>query len=310
MTAVIEVEHLVKRYKKSAQPAVKDVSFTVAEGEFFAFLGPNGAGKTTTISILTTTLSATSGTVRIAGFDVERQAREVRKRVGIIFQQPSLDPKLTAEENIRFHACLYGLYGYRPGFRFMPATYRARVLELAEVVGISDALFKPIERLSGGMQRKLEIIRSLIHMPRVLFLDEPTQGLDAVARRRLWDYLDQVRREYNTTVFLTTHYIDEAENANTVCLINHGRIALCCPPAEMKRRLGASSLEDAYVDFLEGDGDVEDEQALTLNRAASSNAWGEKQGNQQAEGPCVRMCRAGRRKGCDGYRPCARRDVA
>ena len=234
---MIQVEDLVKQYDKAKTPSVKGVSFTVDEGEFFAFLGPNGAGKTTTISILTTTLSKTSGNVQIAGFDIEKQAKEVREKIGIIFQQPSLDPQLSAEENIRFHACLYGMYNYRPSFKLMPASYKNRIMELAEIVGIQDALFKPVKKLSGGMQRKLEIIRSLIHTPQVLFLDEPTQGLDAVSRRSLWEYINVVRKECGTTVFLTTHYIDEAENVDKVCIINEGKIAACCSPEEMKKNL-------------------------------------------------------------------------
>ena len=237
MNKAIEVNGLVKQYKGTKAPSVKGISFAAEQGEFFAFLGPNGAGKTTTISILTTTLSKTSGEVKIAGFDVTKEARKVREKVGIIFQQPSFDPQLTAEQNIRFHACLYGMCGYRPTFKLMPAAYRSKVMELAEVVGIEEALFKPIKKLSGGMQRKLEIIRSLIHTPDVLFLDEPTQGLDAVSRRGLWDYINEVRRQYGTTVFLTTHYIDEAENVDTVCLINNGEIAACCSPEEMRRSL-------------------------------------------------------------------------
>jgi ABC-2 type transport system ATP-binding protein len=258
MSAMITVENLTKQYKRSEKPAVDDISFAVSEGEFFAFLGPNGAGKTTTISILTTTLSKTSGDVKIAGFDVEKQAKEVRKNVGIIFQRPSLDLNLSAEENIRFHACLYGVYGYRPMFKTMPKAYRERVMELAEIVGIADAMFKPIKKLSGGMQRKLEIIRSLIHTPKILFLDEPTQGLDAVSRRSLWEYLNGVRRENGTTVFLTTHYIDEAENVDKVCIINHGKIAACCSPDDLKRtlefdptpRVCLPTLEDAYIEYL------------------------------------------------------------
>ena len=260
--SVIEVNNLIKQYRGAKEPSVKGISFEVGQGEFFAFLGPNGAGKTTTISILTTMLSKTSGEVKIAGYDVEREARQVREHIGIIFQKPSLDPQLTAEENIRFHACLYGMYGYRPTFRLMPAAYRQQVLDLAEVVGIQDALFKPIKKLSGGMQRKLEIIRSLIHTPEVLFLDEPTQGLDAVSRRSLWEYIDGVRRRYGTTVFLTTHYIDEAENVDKVCIINHGAIAVCCSPEEMRKavccdmtpRVCLPSLEDAYIEFLNKNG--------------------------------------------------------
>ena len=234
---MIEVNGLVKQYDRAKEPAVKGVDFVVNEGEFFAFLGPNGAGKTTTISILTTTLSKTAGSVKIAGFDVEKQAKHVRENVGIIFQQPSLDPQLSAEENIRFHACLYGMYTYRPTFKMMPAAYKNRVMELADIVGITDALFRPIKKLSGGMQRKLEIIRSLIHTPKILFLDEPTQGLDAVSRRNLWEYINHVRRENGTTVFLTTHYIDEAEHVDKVCIINHGQIAINGSPDEMKQSL-------------------------------------------------------------------------
>ena len=237
MTPIIVVNELIKQYDRAKEPAVKGVSFDVNEGEFFAFLGPNGAGKTTTISILTTTLSKTSGGVTIAGYDVEKEAQRVREEVGIIFQQPSLDAQLSAEENIRFHACLYGMYRYRPRFKLMPAAYRDRVIELAEIVGIKDALFKPVKKLSGGMQRKLEIIRSLIHMPKILFLDEPTQGLDAVSRRSLWEYIDGVRKQNGTTVFLTTHYIDEAEHVDKVCIINHGKIAIAGSPEEMKSSL-------------------------------------------------------------------------
>jgi len=200
--AVIKVENLTKRYKGANAAAVDGISFSVGEGEFFAFLGQNGAGKTTTISILTTTLSKTSGEVKIAGFDVEKEARQVREKIGIIFQNPSLDPQLSSEENIRFHACLYGMCGYRPAFKLMPAAYRKKVMDLAEIVGIQDALFKPVKKLSGGMQRKLEIIRSLIHTPDVLFLDEPTQGLDAVSRRGLWEYINDTRSRTGQRSFL------------------------------------------------------------------------------------------------------------
>ncbi|MDR1260792.1 MAG: ATP-binding cassette domain-containing protein [Oscillospiraceae bacterium] len=233
--SMVEVKNLIKQYKHTKIRSVDDISFKVEEGEFFAFLGPNGAGKTTTISILSTILSKTSGEVIISGFDVQKEARKVREKIGIIFQKPSLDVHLTAEQNIRFHAALYGMCGYRLSFKLMPKAYRQKVLELAEIVGIADVLFKPIKKLSGGMQRKLEIVRSLIHMPDVLFLDEPTQGLDAVSRRSLWEYINQVRNQFGTTVFLTTHYIDEAENVDKVCVINHGKIAFCQSPEVMKQ---------------------------------------------------------------------------
>ncbi|KAA6340183.1 ABC transporter ATP-binding protein [termite gut metagenome] len=234
---VITVQNLTKRYNNASKNSVDDISFTVNEGEFFAFLGPNGAGKTTTISILTTTLGKTSGEIKIVGFDIEKEAKKAREQVGIIFQQPSLDLQLSAEENIRFHACLYGMYGYRPTFKMMPAAYKNRVMELAEIVGLKDALFQPIKKMSGGMQRKFEIVRSLMHTPAILFLDEPTAGLDALSRRTLWEYINNMRRENGTTVFLTTHYIDECEHVDKVCIINNGQIAINGSPDEMKQSL-------------------------------------------------------------------------
>ncbi|MDR2842608.1 MAG: ATP-binding cassette domain-containing protein [Spirochaetaceae bacterium] len=254
MNTAIAVTNLTKRYKGAEKAAVNNISFAVGEGEFFAFLGPNGAGKTTTISILTTTLGKTSGSVNVAGFDVEKNAKEARAHIGIIFQKPSLDLDLSAEENIRLHACLYGMYGYRPFFRWMPKTYRERVIKLAEIMGISDKLWKPLKTFSGGMQRKIEIVRSLIHQPAVLFLDEPSQGLDPVSRRSLWEYINQTRKENGTTVFLTTHYIDEAEAVDRVCMINKGSIVFEGAPAELKSARHQGSLEDAYISLLtEGD---------------------------------------------------------
>ena len=181
MEPMIRVQHLTKRYKKSTVAAVDDVSFDVEPGELFAFLGPNGAGKTTTISILTTMLSKTDGTVTIAGHDLDREATAVRRNIGIIFQNPSIDLHLSGEENIRLHVALYGTFPYRPVYRLMPAEYRERVERLAEVVGLGGELHKPLKTFSGGMKRKLEIVRSLMHRPGVLFLDEPTSGLDPSA---------------------------------------------------------------------------------------------------------------------------------
>jgi ABC-2 type transport system ATP-binding protein len=236
-TPVIEVRDLVKRYRKAERNAVDGVSFSVEPGEFFSLLGPNGAGKTTTISILTTTLVPTSGTVLIAGRDAVRDAAGVRRHVGIIFQKPSLDLNLSGEENVRFHAMLYGLYPYRPMYRLMPRAYRQQVAELAEVLGMTKDIFKPVKTLSGGMKRKLEIIRGLMHRPRVLFLDEPTAGLDAASRRNLWDYLRGVRTRTETTMFLTTHYLDEAEEADRICILDHGRVVSLGTPDEIKAHL-------------------------------------------------------------------------
>jgi ABC-2 type transport system ATP-binding protein len=234
---VIEVRDLVKRYKKADRNAVDGVSFEVEPGEFFALLGPNGAGKTTTISILTTTLVPTSGTVLIGGADAIQDPAAVRRQVGIIFQKPSIDINLSGEENVRFHAILYGLYPYRPLYRMMPSSYRRQVADLAELLGLGSEIFKPVKKMSGGMMRKLEIIRGLMHRPRVLFLDEPTAGLDAASRRSLWDYIKQVRHRGETTVFLTTHYLDEAEVAGRICILDKGRIVKLGTPDEIKAEL-------------------------------------------------------------------------
>ena len=234
---MINVEDLVKRYRKADRNAVDAISFEVRAGEFFALLGPNGAGKTTIISILTTTLAPTAGHASIDGRDIVREASAVRRIVGIIFQKPSLDMNLTAEENVRFHAILYGLYAYAPSFALMPAAYRAQVRELAALLGISEDIHKPMKTFSGGMRRKLEIVRSLIHRPKVLFLDEPTAGLDVPSRRALWDYLRTIRREAGTTVFLTTHYLEEAEEADHICIIDKGRIVSFGTPNDIKKDL-------------------------------------------------------------------------
>jgi ABC-2 type transport system ATP-binding protein len=237
MALAIEVRDLVKRYRKGTVNAVDGVSFDVKQGQFFALLGPNGAGKTTTISILTTTLGLTSGSVKIAGHDVVREASAVRREVGIIFQNASLDMNLTGEENVRFHAVLYRLYPYRPLYRLMPAAYRRQIRELAEVVGLGAEVFKPVRRLSGGMRRKLEIIRGLMHHPRVLFLDEPTSGLDTASRRNLWQYISDLRKQRDITICLTTHQLDEAEDADRVCIIDHGRVVAMGAPHEVKSEL-------------------------------------------------------------------------
>ena len=234
---MIRVEELAKRYRKADRNAVDGVSFEVRSGEFFALLGPNGAGKTTTISILTTTLAPSSGTATIDGRDIVREASAVRRIVGIIFQKPSLDMNLTAEENVRFHAILYGLYPYAPTFALMPREYRDEMRRLAELLGISEEIHKPMRTFSGGMRRKLEIVRSLIHRPKVLFLDEPTAGLDVPSRRTLWDYLRTIRREAGTTVFLTTHYLEEAEEADHICIIDKGRIVSFGSPRDIKKDL-------------------------------------------------------------------------
>jgi ABC-2 type transport system ATP-binding protein len=234
MPPIITVEHLVKRYKHTKINVVDDISFTVAPGSLFALLGPNGAGKTTTLSLLTATLQPTSGHIQIAGCDLSKEAKVVRNMIGIIFQQPSLDLNLTAEENIRFHATLYGLYPFRPSYRLMPPAYREQVETLSKILDIRENLFHSVKTYSGGMKRKLEIVRSLLHHPKILFLDEPTAGLDPASRRDLWGYLHLMRQEHKTTLFLTTHYLEEAEQAESICIMNKGHIIARGTPAQIK----------------------------------------------------------------------------
>jgi ABC-2 type transport system ATP-binding protein len=261
---VIRVLDLVKRYKKADTNAVDGISFDVKAGEFFALLGPNGAGKTTTISILTTTLAPTAGRATIDGSDIVREASAVRRKVGIIFQRPSLDQNLTAEENVRFHAVLYGLYPYAPTFGLMPRAYRGQVTDLARLLGIERDIHRPVRTFSGGMRRKLEIMRSLLHDPKVLFLDEPTAGLDVPSRRTLWEHLTAVRRTSGTTIFLTTHYLEEAEQADSICIIDKGRVVSAGTPEDIKRDL----VED-YVLVDADDRSALREELARLGHAAS-----------------------------------------
>jgi ABC-2 type transport system ATP-binding protein len=232
----VEVAHLVKRYRGAARNAVDDISFEVPAGQLCCLLGPNGAGKTTTVSVLTTTLAPTAGRVRIAGADLAAQQSLVRRRTGVVFQQPSLDLNLTAEENIRLHAVLYGVYPWRPAWRLMPAAYRSQVRDLAGVLGVADLLGVRARALSGGLRRRLEIVRALLHRPEVLFLDEPTAGLDPESRRALWAYLSEARASAGTTIVLTTHYLAEAEAADAICVIAAGKIIERGTPAELKAR--------------------------------------------------------------------------
>lgn len=261
---MIQVDGLVKRYRKAKRNALDGISFTVAGGEFFALLGPNGAGKTTTLSILTTTLAPTAGKAAIDGHDVATEAAAVRRKVGIIFQRPSLDQNLTAEENVRFHAVLYGLYPYAPTFGLMPRAYRGQVTDLARLLGIERDIHRPVRTFSGGMRRKLEIMRSLLHDPKVLFLDEPTAGLDVPSRRTLWEHLTAVRRTSGTTIFLTTHYLEEAEQADSICIIDKGRVVSAGTPEDIKRDL----VED-YVLVDADDRSALREELARLGHAAS-----------------------------------------
>ena len=196
----------------------------------------------------------TSGTVRIAGRDVAGDQAGVRRQIGVVFQQPALDQNLTAEENLRLHAVLYGMYRWRPMYRLMAAGYRSKVTEVAGILGIADLLGKPVRSLSGGQRRRLEIVRALMHQPSVLFLDEPTAGLDPESRRSLWKYLSEARASLGTTILLTTHYLEEAESADAACVIVAGRIVDRGSPAELKQRHGTGSLEDAYLTLVAEEG--------------------------------------------------------
>jgi len=227
MTAAIEVVDLKKSY--DAVEAVRGIGFTVEAGEIFGFLAPNGAGKTTTIKILCTLLQATSGTARLAGLDVAASPNEVRRRIGVIFQDPALDDRLTAEENLMLHAVAY---------RVPRAERHARIDESLQFVDLHDRRKDLTRTFSGGMKRRLEIARGLVHRPDILFLDEPTTGLDPQTRARTWEVLRALRSEFGTTLFLTTNYMDEAENCDRIAIVDHGKIVALDTPAALKQRVG------------------------------------------------------------------------
>ncbi len=224
---IIAVENLVRRFGPTE--AVRGVTFEVREGEIFGFLGPNGAGKTTTIRILATLLMPTSGRAILNGFDVVRQPYQVRRSIGIVFQDPSLDTRLTAEQNLRFHAMLYGV----------PSDLTARrIKDMMAMLDLTDRRRALVSTFSGGMKRRLEIARGLLHHPRVLFLDEPTLGLDPQTRNRIWEYLRDLRQGEGVTIFMTTHYMDEAEHCDRIGIIDHGQIVALDTPEALKRRVG------------------------------------------------------------------------
>jgi len=224
---IIEVEKLVKKFGDF--PAVNDVSFFVEQGEIFGFLGPNGAGKTTTINILCTLMKPTSGSAILNGFDVVRQQNQVRQSIGLVFQDPSLDDRLTAMENLRFHTFVYNV----------PSQVRQkRIEEVLNMVELWERRKSPVKTFSGGMRRRLEIARGLIHYPKVLFLDEPTLGLDPQTRNRIWEYILELRDRENITIFLTTHYMDEAAIADRIAIIDHGEIVALDKPEALKDMVG------------------------------------------------------------------------
>lgn len=224
---IIEVDNLRKEF--GAVLAVKDVSLDVEQGEIFGFLGPNGAGKSTTIKMLSTLLKPNAGSARLAGYDIARQPNEVRRSIGLVFQDPSLDESLTARENLIFHAMLYGV---------IPRERDERMAEVLKMVDLADRQNDVVKTFSGGMKRRLEIARGLLHYPKVLFLDEPTVGLDPQTRNHIWSYIHQLRQREKITIFLTTHYMDEAENCDRIAIIDHGQVVALDTPDGLKRLVG------------------------------------------------------------------------
>jgi ABC-2 type transport system ATP-binding protein len=229
---VIEVKNLVKEF--DGITAVDNVSFEVKKGEIFGFLGPNGAGKSTTISILATLLEPTSGSARINNFSVTEDRDAVRRSIGLVFQDPSLDDRLTAEENLRFHARLYGV---------SKEDYKKRVEEVLDLVELKDRRHNIVRTFSGGMKRRLEIGRGLIHYPAVLFLDEPTIGLDPQTRSHVWKYILRLKREKEMTIFMTTHYMNEAEYCDRIAIIDQGKIVALETPAQLKKNIGGDIIQ-------------------------------------------------------------------
>ncbi len=243
---IISVKGLSKHYKDVK--AVDDVSFDVDEGEIFGFLGPNGAGKTTTIKMLVTLLRPTDGTVDIAGNDIVKSPGKVRNDIGIVFQEPALDDSLTGRENLDFHARMYHM---KSGER------KERIVEVLRLVNLEDKADSIVKTYSGGMKRRLEIARGLMHRPKVLFLDEPTIGLDPQTRRSIWEYVKDLNSKEKITVFLTTHYMEEADFLCTkVAIMDHGKILVMDKPSNLKNCMGndvitlSCSNPEVCLDFL------------------------------------------------------------
>ncbi len=229
---VISVSGLTKEY--GDVKAVRGIDFSVARGETFGFLGPNGAGKTTTIKILCTLATATSGTARVAGHDALTERDAVRRNIGLVFQDTTLDTYLTAEQNLRFHAELYGV---------PKAAVQPRMRQVMDMVGLWDRKDSLVSTYSGGMQRRLEIARGLLHAPHVLFLDEPTVGLDPQTRSSIWAYINELKRREDITIFLTTHYMDEAEHCDRIAIIDHGHIVAIDTPEALKASVGKDRVQ-------------------------------------------------------------------
>lgn len=229
--SIIEVNNLTKKFGDIE--AVKGISFKVEEGEVFGFLGPNGAGKTTTINILCTLLNPTSGEAILNNFNVVNNPNEVRQSIGLVFQDPSLDERLTARENLEFHAMIYNV---------SRSERKERIKNVLEMVELLERQNDLVRNYSGGMKRRLEIARGLLHYPKVLFLDEPTIGLDPQTRNHIWAHIKELKKKEDVTVFLTTHYMDEAENCSRIAIIDHGEIVALDTPLNLKAQVGGDML--------------------------------------------------------------------
>jgi ABC-2 type transport system ATP-binding protein len=251
---MIRAQGLVKKFGDFT--AVDNIAFDVAKGEIFAFLGPNGAGKTTTIKMLTTLLRPTSGSVSLDGLDPVTDQTAARKQFGIVFQDPSVDDELTAYENMDFHGVLYSV----------PRKLRQERIEaLLKLFELWDRRKDQVKQFSGGMRRRLEIARSLLHTPKIIFLDEPTLGLDPQTRNQLWNHIQKLNNEEQVTVFLTTHYMEEAERvAHRIAIIDHGKIIAQGTPDELKAQTGTESLEEAFL-ALTGS-TIREEEASSLDK--------------------------------------------
>jgi ABC-2 type transport system ATP-binding protein len=244
--SIIQVEQLTKKYGSIA--AVDDISFEVEEGSIFGFLGPNGAGKTTTINILCTLLSPTSGKAFIAGHDCMRESSEVRKAIGIVFQDTTLDKDLTAYENLIFHAYLYDV---------PKSEMKERVEGVLKFAELFDRRNDLVKKFSGGMKRRLEVARGLIHQPRVLFLDEPTLGLDPQSRSNLWESITELPKSRNVTIFMTTHYMEEAEVCDRIAIIDNGKIIVMGTPEELKKTIGGDVVSLSTTDNVNVKSEIE-----------------------------------------------------
>jgi ABC-2 type transport system ATP-binding protein len=258
--SIIEARNVIKRFGEIT--AVDDISFHVKRGEIFAFLGPNGAGKSTTISMLTTMLRPTSGKLLLNNHDVTREQDNARKSFGIVFQDPALEEELTAYENMKIHAVLYGI---------SKKEQESRIQELLELVDLWERRDSLVRTYSGGMRRRLEIARGLLHHPTILFLDEPTLGLDTQTRNLLWDYVEKLSRHEGMTIFFTTHYLDEAEHvADRIAIIDHGKIITTGTVKELTNQTKTKTLEEAYLQLTGKD--VRDRESQSNNGLNMRNA--------------------------------------